>query len=104
MEAWLHKMDDGYPPQGPMFYSETFPKSPASAGSAREMLDRMRSALPQELFDNTRLLISELVANAVEHVEEDGDIEIRLALGDGVLRVEVIDPGPGFEYVPRAAA
>ena len=27
---------------------------------------------------------------------EEGDIEVRMDLEDGVLRVEVLDPGPGF--------
>lgn len=48
------------------------------------------------MFENARLLLSELVANAIEHVVEDGDLEVRLTLGGGVLRVEVLDPGPGF--------
>ena len=39
--------------------------------------------------------MSELVANAIEHVHEDGDLEVRVTLADGVLRVEVLDPGPG---------
>jgi anti-sigma regulatory factor (Ser/Thr protein kinase) len=85
-----------------MFYSETLPKSPASAGAARELLERVRDRLPGRALEDARLLISELVANAVEHVREDGEIEVRVALEDGVLRVEVLDPGPGFEYDPRA--
>lgn len=48
------------------------------------------------MFEDARLLVSELVANAIEHVQEDGDIELRLTLDGGVLRVEVLDPGPGF--------
>ena len=53
------------------------------------------------MFENARLLLSELVANAVEHVREAGDLEVRIALSDGVLRVEVLDPGPGFEPPSR---
>jgi anti-sigma regulatory factor (Ser/Thr protein kinase) len=84
-----------------MFYSEMLPKSPASAGAARELLDRARDELSEQALDDARLLVSELVANSVEHVREDGDIEVRIALTDGVLRVEVLDPGPGFEYERR---
>jgi anti-sigma regulatory factor (Ser/Thr protein kinase) len=86
-----------------MFYSEMLPKSPASAGTAREMLSRVRGDVSDAVFDDARLLISELVANAVEHVAEEGEIEVRVALDDGVLRVEVLDPGPGFQYTPRTA-
>jgi anti-sigma regulatory factor (Ser/Thr protein kinase) len=83
-----------------VFYSTTLPKSPGSAAKARLFLDRFRDELDGELFENARLLTSELVANAIEHVREDGDLEVRVALGEGVLRVEVLDPGPGF--VPPA--
>src|SRR5690349_7759190 len=85
-----------------MFYSETLPKSPTSAAAARDLLDRIRGQLSETVFDDARLLISELVANAVEHVVEDGDIEVRVELQDRLLRIEVLDPGPGFTYVPRA--
>jgi len=64
-------------------------------------LDRVRAELDAEAFENARLLTSELVANAIEHVREDGDLEVRLTLSGGVLRVEVLDPGPGFMPPPR---
>ena len=85
-----------------MFYSETLPKSPTSAATARESLARMADDLPADFLDDARLLVSEFVANAVEHVAEDGEIELHVALTDASLRVEVRDPGPGFDYVPRA--
>jgi anti-sigma regulatory factor (Ser/Thr protein kinase) len=84
-----------------MFYSERLPKSPSSPGAARQLLERVRGELSAQALDDARLLVSELVANSVEHVREDGDIEVRVALQDGVLRVEVLDPGPGFSYAPR---
>src|SRR6188508_1227831 len=85
----------------PMFYSEFLPKSPAAPAAARDLLDRLRDRLPDNRFEDARLLLSELVANAVEHVAEEGDIEVKLDLDGDVLRVEVLDPGPGFTYVPR---
>jgi anti-sigma regulatory factor (Ser/Thr protein kinase) len=86
-----------------MFYSETLPKSPTSAAIARDLLSRLADKLPVKTLDDARLLISELVANAVEHVTEDGDIEVRISFEDPRLRVEVLDPGPGFTHVPRAS-
>ncbi len=86
-----------------MFYSETLPKSLSAPGRARELLERVAGELPPERFDDARLLLSEVVANAVEHVREEGDIEVRIHLMDDVLRVEVLDPGPGFTFRPRAA-
>jgi anti-sigma regulatory factor (Ser/Thr protein kinase) len=85
----------------PVFYSTTLPKSPGSAAQARLFLDRVRDVVDGEVFENARLLTSELVANAIEHVREGGDLEVRVALGDGVLRIEVLDPGPGFVPPPR---
>jgi anti-sigma regulatory factor (Ser/Thr protein kinase) len=84
-----------------VFYSTSLPKSPSSAAQARLFLDQVRTEVEPRVFENARLLLSELVANAVEHVREDGDLEVRVALGDGALRVEVLDPGPGFEPQPR---
>ena len=86
-----------------MFYSETLPKSLSAPARARELLERVEGELPPERLDDARLLLSEVVANAVEHVREDGDIEVRIHLMDDVLRVEVLDPGPGFTFRPRAA-
>jgi anti-sigma regulatory factor (Ser/Thr protein kinase) len=85
-----------------VFYSISLPKSPGSAAQARRFLDRIRDDVDPELLENARLLVSELVANSIEHVQEGGDIELRLALQDGVLRVEVLDDGPGFSPPRRA--
>jgi anti-sigma regulatory factor (Ser/Thr protein kinase) len=84
-----------------MFYSESLPKSASSAAAARRVLDRLECRMDREALANARLLVSELVANAVEHVPEDGEIGLRVNLDDGVLRVEVRDPGLGFKPVPR---
>jgi anti-sigma regulatory factor (Ser/Thr protein kinase) len=84
-----------------VFYSTSLPKSPSSAAQARLFLDRFREEVDPDVFENARLLLSELVANAVEHVREEGDLEVRIALHDGALRVEVLDPGPGFVPRPR---
>jgi anti-sigma regulatory factor (Ser/Thr protein kinase) len=44
------------------------------------------------------LLVSEVVTNAVIHppVEPPGTIGIHAARGEGVIRIEVTDPGSGF--------
>jgi anti-sigma regulatory factor (Ser/Thr protein kinase) len=86
-----------------VFYSTSLPKAPGSAAQARLFLDHVQDDVSEQALENARLLVSELVANAVEHVEEDGELELRVALSDGVLRVEVLDPGPGFEPRPRPA-
>lgn len=82
-----------------MFYTESLPKSPSSAAAARRMLDRLAGELDRDTLDDARLLISELVTNAFEH--GDGEIEVRLSCEQGLLRVEVLDGGPGFTPRPR---
>jgi anti-sigma regulatory factor (Ser/Thr protein kinase) len=84
-----------------VFYSTSLPKSPGSAALARLFLDRLRPDVSAQVLEDARLLVSELIANAVEHVDEDGELELRVTLDAGVLRVEVLDPGPGFSPPPR---
>jgi serine/threonine-protein kinase RsbW len=84
-----------------MFYSQSLPKAPAASAAARQMLDRFNAELPESMREDARLLISELVANAVEHASDGGAVEVRVELGDERLRVEVGDSGPGFKWVPR---
>jgi anti-sigma regulatory factor (Ser/Thr protein kinase) len=55
-----------------------------------------------EVLDDAGGLAPEVVATAVEHAPEEGDIDVRVEFSDGRLRVEVRDPGPGFTHVPRA--
>jgi anti-sigma regulatory factor (Ser/Thr protein kinase) len=86
-----------------MFYTEVLPKAAGSAAEARRALDRLAGAIDEERLANARLLVSELVANAIEHGREEGEIELRVAVDDAALRVEVVDPGPGFEPAPRRA-
>jgi anti-sigma regulatory factor (Ser/Thr protein kinase) len=85
-----------------MFYSEVLPKSAGSAAEARRLLDRLAGKLAEDRLSDARLLVSELIANAVEHVSEAGQIELRIDVDDRRLRVEVLDPGPGFTPMPRA--
>jgi anti-sigma regulatory factor (Ser/Thr protein kinase) len=86
-----------------MFYSEVLPKAPGSAAEARRLLDRLAGHVDADRLADARLLTSELIANAVEHVAEHGEIELRIDVDPARLRVEVLDPGPGFTPVPRRA-
>ena len=84
-----------------MFFSEVLPKAAGSAAMARRALDRLTGEVDERRLDDARLLVSELIANAVEHVDADGMIELRVDNDDERLRVEVLDPGPGFTADPR---
>ena len=79
------------------------PHEPGSIPRARRELQRLQESVDDLTLRNTRLLVSELVTNAVRHVPAgDGDqIELVVERADGRLRVEVADRGPGFEPAPR---
>lgn len=76
---------------------------PAAPGEARRTLQERDGALPQGIRADLLLLLSELVANAVVHggVDPDGQIGIRLQRLQDQVRVEVSDPGAGFDWERR---
>ena len=84
-----------------MEVERTFRVEPTSAAEARGLADLILPAVGPDVADDVRLLVSELVTNAVRHGpgEPSGPIHIRLDVEPGVVRVEVVDPGEGF--VPR---
>jgi LytS/YehU family sensor histidine kinase len=83
---------------------EHFPKETDAPAKARHMLDCLDGRVEPALLADARLLVSEVVANAVEHVPADGDIGVAVSFEDARLRVEVTDPGDGFEPGPRDAS
>jgi anti-sigma regulatory factor (Ser/Thr protein kinase) len=80
------------------------PVTPEAAAEARHALDDISSSIPGPRLRDVRLLVSELVTNAVRHANlGDGDgILLVIDVADDALRVEVHDPGGGF--VPTAPA
>ncbi|MFE6502860.1 ATP-binding protein [Kitasatospora sp. NPDC057738] len=80
---------------------------PESAPLARYLLRAYLSGLPsgERYCDTAELLLCELFANAVRHSDAPSDryIEIRFALVDSRLRLEVHDAGSGRPSL-RAAA
>jgi anti-sigma regulatory factor (Ser/Thr protein kinase) len=70
-----------------------------AAAEARRALDRVGDELPASRLRDVRLLVSELVTNAVRHAGIGHGDPIRLSIhaDDGYLRVEVLDAGSGFE-------
>lgn len=65
---------------------------------ARAAVDAaLAGRLPDDRLWELRLLVSELVTNAVRYgVAREGGVELRVTVGDGVARVEVTDGGEGF--------
>jgi anti-sigma regulatory factor (Ser/Thr protein kinase) len=72
---------------------------PGSAAAARRVLDQLHGKIDPDKLETARLLVTEVVTNAVRHVKREGQIDLNVALCDDALRVEVLDPGTGF--VPR---
>ncbi len=76
--------------------------TPDAPRDARHALDRLAPEVPQTVLENVRLLVSELVTNCIRHagVDPNASIELRVAPRNSVIRVEVSDPGEGFEPAP----
>jgi anti-sigma regulatory factor (Ser/Thr protein kinase) len=80
---------------------EHLPKDPGSAACAREVLARLSGHVGERTLADAKLLVTELVANAVQHVAEPGDISLDVICDHGTLRIAVGDPGHGFDPQPR---
>jgi serine/threonine-protein kinase RsbW len=78
------------------------PPTPESVGEAREKLvEALSPRLDRDRLETLRLLVSELVTNAVRHGQRDRPVEVRAWWNDRV-RVEVVDHGHGFAPLPRS--
>jgi PAS domain S-box-containing protein len=78
-----------------------FLSEPGAAGAARHELDHIAArVLEPAVLESARLLTSELVTNAVRHgPNAPGDqIRLRVTVRDDAVRVEVSDPGVGFQH------
>ena len=66
---------------------------------ARRSLAPLRSTVPDPLLDRAELLTSEVVTNSVRHAAlgPEDTIEVRVQGSPTLLRVDVVDPGPGFD-------
>ena len=77
--------------------------SPEAASLARRAIDELDDGdggMSATLLDDLRLLVSEVVTNAVRHAgaSAEDEIELTARFGNGRVRVEVTDPGAGFRY------
>jgi len=73
---------------------EATPEAPARA---RQRLWELDGALAPDGAGQARLLVSELVTNALMHGPRQGQLRLRVELGADWMRVAVYDPGAGFE-------
>jgi anti-sigma regulatory factor (Ser/Thr protein kinase) len=72
----------------------TLPRDPGASSVARRVLQSRFSSLETSELHTVKLLVSELVNNAVLHGK--GKITLRGALSPTKVRVEVVDEGTGF--------
>lgn len=82
------------------------PGTPTAAGQARDALKALVGLLTPERFEDLRLLVSEVVANSVRHagfIGERGYVRLKVFASERVVRVEVRDPGPGFDKASSRA-
>jgi anti-sigma regulatory factor (Ser/Thr protein kinase) len=80
-----------------------FEAGPSAAAGARNALLALDGKIDQDLLNDVRLLVSELVTNSVRHskVRPDDRVYMTVRLTGNTLRVEVADRGDGFEPTPR---
>lgn len=74
-------------------------RAPALARYA--LLDFLDPECSHEFVGDAQILAGELVTNSIQHAQLDATDEIQLDadLSTASLRVEVSDPGPGFDAV-----
>jgi anti-sigma regulatory factor (Ser/Thr protein kinase) len=82
-------------------YSQDDRNAPRRArGAVAELV-----GIDERLRRDLTIVVSELVANAIRHAPRAGDGQVVLAISReaDALRVEVSDPGDGFELAPGPA-
>jgi anti-sigma regulatory factor (Ser/Thr protein kinase) len=70
---------------------------PEAAGEGRHALDRLAGVVDSDQLDTLRLLVTELITNAVRHGGCAEWIELDVAIYRNSVRGEVLDCGSGFE-------
>ena len=81
---------------------------PAKASAATEARSEVTRRLAQRIttgaLDDVRLLLTELITNALRHADmkPDDEIAVKAELTDGTLRIEVHDPGRDGPVTVRA--
>ncbi len=82
----------------------TFPSEPRSVAEARtRVIDALSPQLDAGHTETLRLLVSELVTNAVRHGGHGSPVELH-AHWNSQVRIEVSDHGSGFTPAPRTGA
>jgi len=85
---------------------QRLPHGPLAPASARDALDAALSdRIRPDVLGELRLMVSELVTNAVRHGRAlQGAVELAIAMHGRTVRVEVSDAGAGFTPPGREPA
>lgn len=75
---------------------------PRAAARARLALAHLENDLPAEVFEDLRLLVTELVTNSFRHagLSPNGVVFLNVEVGSACVHVEVEDRGRGFTLRP----
>jgi anti-sigma regulatory factor (Ser/Thr protein kinase) len=84
--------------------SVCFDRGPTAASAARKALTALDRRLARHVVDDIRLLVSELVTNAIRHAKapSGGEVCVDVSINGHSVRVEIADPGAGFDPRPRS--
>lgn len=69
---------------------------PEAVPAARKALDGLTGMLEKTVWEDCRLLVTELVTNGVRHGSARGPLGLAVNVDDDRVRVEVSDRGRGF--------
>ena len=79
---------------------------PEAIPAARKALDGLSGLVERTVWEDLRLLVTEVVTNGVRHGSERGPVTVFVGVRDDRVRVEVSDSGRGFNPpeapMPRA--
>jgi anti-sigma regulatory factor (Ser/Thr protein kinase) len=80
-----------------------------SVAEARSRLETLRGAVKDDLLDDLRLLVSEVVTNSVRHAHlgPGESVGLHVVAEPELVRAEIVDAGDGFEppaHGPAAGA
>jgi anti-sigma regulatory factor (Ser/Thr protein kinase) len=69
---------------------------PEAIPAARKALDGLAGLVQRPVWEDLRLLVTELVTNGVRHGSDRGPVTVAVRLDDERVRVDVSDCGRGF--------
>lgn len=81
-----------------------FAPTAGAPSQARAAVKNTLSDRSKETIETASVLVSELVTNSIRHGNAilNASVVLRIAQHDGVIRIEVVDWGQGFEYRRRS--